>query len=318
MTRFILISLFASLAALAQAQPPAFPGQDPYRKSIHAITDPVIGLVLAWEKSCILGDKNAEARAYEVLKQESIRAIRSLHARGRIPFGDPGYFNAAMDLLKYVHKEVNLTIAEIHDNPPSLRFTARENEERYRDKRTDVVTLMRAEEERFLFMEAYAAARFDPSQGNGELRSAVLELLDAGNQDFPGYKGDFRGTGNGGRSEYQVTKTLPGALRGICFESENLPGVEYVMAEYEDSTQAALKVHEISKEILSTDLPKMRGVFEYRVANRALIRESPNLHLRYQIYHEGDNDDLAPCRFDVFMHNKYGKYAVVLVCVRFK
>ncbi len=312
----ILIFIVLSGCCAGHAQTSPVFGLESYRTAVHAVTDETIRLLLAWEKACILNDKSAETKAYDTLKQHVKKTIRNLRAI-QPPAGDPGFHEAAIDLVKYVHNECNLSIAEIHDNPPSY-YTAQENKERFSNKRTDVVSLTRAREERFLFREALLLAKFSPPNVEPNFCNTVREMVSAANEGFAGFQGGLRGTGSGGKKEYETLKMIPGAMKGVFVEQEDLPGVEYILFESSDSTEAARRVHEITIAVLTCGLPGWEGTFEWRVDHRVLKNESPNLHTRYQIWHRVGDGYLEPCRIEVVMRRPYGKYEAVLAFIRFK
>lgn len=315
---FLRLLVFILLAGfyVGRAQTPQASGLDSYRFAVHSITDETIRLLLVWEKSFILDNKLEESKAYDQLKQHVKKAIRDLRAIPVLP-GDPGFHAAAVNLVKYVHNECNLTIAEIHDNPAS-HYTAQENKERFRNKRTGVVSSTRSEQERFLFAEALLLAKLGSPVVEPGFCSMVMDMVVDAKGGFTGYRGDFRGTRRDGEKEYEVLKMLPGAHKGCFLEQDDLPGMEYVLFESADSAEAARRAHEIAIKVLSCDLPGLEGYFEWRVDHRVLKNESPDIHLRYLIYHRISEGDLEPCKIMVTMRRPLGKYEAVLSFIRFK
>ncbi|MEZ4776254.1 MAG: hypothetical protein R3D00_23975 [Bacteroidia bacterium] len=219
------------------------------------------------------------------------------------PEGDPGYVDAARNLVKFLYYECDnrlLAVQRFAEGGSRNDSEVKKHQSLY----GDVFSSARDKHSVLLFYQAWLVARATVKSPQAFCASVspMPEIIQNG---FPGYKGELLRQINENTAEYRAAKLFPGAKSGVFREQRGVPTVTYVMYENSDSATVRKQFQSTIFQVLACELPGIKGYFyDYdRIENGYTLIQSC-----YMFFPGSDNVIRVNLR-----KSEAGKYDAVLV-----
>ncbi len=244
---------------------PAFPQSggnrfdaDAYLKEIIGISQDAMNGLLDWRASLNGNDISKKAESWNQFRR-TIYQHRYRLADMEEPEGDPGYLDAARDLVKFIYYECDnrlRTIQRFAENGSREDSEVRKHQSMF----SDVLSVAEDKYAVVLFYQAWFVARATVKSPQ-TFCSAVAPMPKIILDGFPGYKGELIRQVDEYTAKYKTLKMFPGAKGGMLTERRGVPEVEYVMHESVDSATVRNQFQSLVFQVLACELPGTKGYF---------------------------------------------------------